>query len=358
MISLTLIKNKKFKIENRSLNKLKDDHCRLNILASGICASDIPRAYDSMAYHYPLVLGHEFVGKITHIGKKVTKFSIGDVVSAFPLVPCCLSKKKINICEYCNDEKFNLCNNYGYYGSRIDGSFAENLDVNQWNLFKVSKNLPSEQSSLIEPMAVVFNIISKFKNDLNNKKKVLILGAGFLGQILSRILKKIARHHQIHILDRNEFKLNLSKQYSNEQYLSSKKKGNLYLQKELNSKFDIVIETTGNNECFKDAISFAKKDGKVFFSGNINKSLFFKKNEISDILRKQINIKGVWNSSFKSKNNNWKQAHTFLLGTKGFEELISHEINLENSAKLLDLIDDMKKGKRKNNYIKGVIKNY
>ena len=358
MISLTLIKNKKFKIENISLKKLKDDHCRLNILSSGICASDIPRAYDSMAYHYPLVLGHEFVGKITHVGKKVTKFSIGDVVSAFPLVPCCLSKKKINICEYCVDEKFNLCNSYGYYGSRIDGSFAENLDVHQWNLFKVSKNLPSEQSSLIEPMAVVFNIISKFKNDLNDKKKVLILGAGFLGQILSRVLKKIARHHQVHILDRNEFKLNLSKQYSNEQYLSSRNKSNLNLQKELNSKFDIVIETTGNNKCFKDAILFAKKDGKVFYSGNIDKSLILKKNEVSDILRKQINIKGVWNSSFKTKNNDWEQAHTFLLEHKRFEELISHETNLENSAKLLDLINEMKKGKRKNNYIKGVIKNY
>ena len=358
MISLALIRNKKFKIVNKSLKKLKSDHCRLNILTSGICASDIPRAYDSMAYHYPLVLGHEFVGRITEVGKKVTKFTKGDIVSAFPLVPCCVNKKTINTCENCNEEKFNLCNNYSYYGSRIDGSFAEFLDVNQWNLFKVSKNLPFEQSSLIEPLAVVFNIISKFKNDLNNKKKVLILGAGFLGQILARILKKIARHHQVHILDRNKFKLNLAKIFSTTQYLSLKKKENLYLQKELNSKFDIVIETTGNNECFKDAIMFTKKDGKVFYSGNIDKSLVFKKNEVSDILRKQINIKGVWNSSFKSKNDNWKQAHSFLLKNKTFEELITHEIDLENSAQLLDSIHEMKKGIRKNNYIKGIIKNY
>ena len=356
MISLALIRNKKFKIVNKTLKKLKSDHCRINILASGICASDIPRAYDSMAYHYPLVLGHEFVGRITEIGNRVTKFNRGDIVSAFPLVPCCLHKKAVNICENCNEEKFNLCNNYSYYGSRIDGSFAEFLDVNQWNLFKVSKNLPFEQSSLIEPLAIVFNIISKFKNDLNNKKKVLILGAGFLGQILTRVLKKIARHHQVHILDRNRFKLNLGKKFSTAQYLSIKE--NSHLKKELNSKFDIVIETTGNNECFKDAIMFAKKDGKVFYSGNINKSLIFKKNEVSDILRKQINIKGVWNSSFKCNNNNWNQAHSFLLKSKELEELITHEINLENSAQLLDTINEMKKGIRKNDYVKGIIKNY
>tara|TARA_B100000035_G_scaffold268773_1_gene242355 strand:+ start:114 stop:1190 length:1077 start_codon:yes stop_codon:yes gene_type:complete len=358
MISLALIRNKKFKIVNKTLKKLKSDHCRINILASGICASDIPRAYDSMAYHYPLVLGHEFVGRITEIGNRVTKFNRGDIVSAFPLVPCCLHKKTVNICENCNEEKFNLCNNYSYYGSRTDGSFAEFLDVNQWNLFKVSKNLPFEHSSLIEPLAVVFNIISKFKNDLNNKKKVLILGAGFLGQILARVLKKIARHHQVHILDRNRFKLNLGKKFSTAQYLTIKEKENLYLKKKLNSKFDIVIETTGNNECFKDAIIFVKKDGKVFYSGNINESLVFKKNEVSDILRKQINIKGVWNSSFKSNNNNWNQAHSFLLKSKELEELITHEINLENSAQLLDIINEMKKGKRKNDYVKGIIKNY
>ncbi len=358
MISLALVKNKKFKIVNKSLKKLKNNHCRINILASGICASDIPRAYDSMAYHYPLVLGHEFVGKITEIGKNVTKFSKGDIVSAFPLVPCCLNKKIINTCENCNEEKFNLCNNYSYYGSRIDGSFAEFLDVNQWNLFKVSKNLPFEQSSLIEPTAVVFNIISKFKNDLNDKKKVLILGAGFLGQILARILKKIARHHQVHILDRNKFKLNLGKKFSTAQYLSLKGKENLHFQKELISKFDIVIETTGNNQCFKEAIMFTKKDGKVFYSGNINKDLVFKKNEVSEILRKQINIKGVWNSSFKCKNDNWKQAHSFLLKSKAFEELITHEIDLENAVQLLDSINEIKKGKRKNDYVKGVIKNY
>jgi L-iditol 2-dehydrogenase len=172
MISLVLIKNKTFRVQDRYLKKLDDYDCRLNIIASGICASDIPRAYNSMAYHYPLVLGHEFVGKITHIGKKITRFRPGDIVSAFPLVPC-------NICEYCNKNKFNLCNDYKYYGSRIDGSFSETLDVNEWNLFKVSKNLPPEQSSLIEPTAVVFNILSKFKNDLNKKKKCINFGCWF-----------------------------------------------------------------------------------------------------------------------------------------------------------------------------------
>lgn len=358
MIALSLVENKKFKIVEKSLRKLKEDHCRLTVISSGICASDIPRAYESMAYHYPLVLGHEFVGIISEIGKKVLNFSVGDIVSAFPLIPCCVTKKNKVICRSCKDKKFNLCDDYSYYGSRTDGSFAENFDVNQWNLFKISRNLPTEFGSLIEPTAVVFNIVSKLKKDLHSKKKVLVLGAGFLGQTLIRVIKKIARHYQIYIFDRNEFKLDLSKKFSVEQYVSSKSKSNLDIEKKLNSKFDIVVETTGNEECFKKAISFVKKEGEIIYSGNINKNLILQKNKVSEILRKQINIKGVWNSSFKSKNDNWKQSHSFLLKSKDFEELISHESSLENSIKLLDKIYEMKNGKRKNIYLKGLIKNF
>ena len=60
----------------------------------------------------------------------------------------------------------------------------------------------------------------------------------------------------------------------------------------------------------------------------------------------------------KCKNDNWKQAHSFLLKSKEFEDLITHETNLENSAQLLHLINEMKKRERKNDYVKGIIKNY
>jgi L-iditol 2-dehydrogenase len=349
MISLTLVQNKKFKLLNTKLKKLKDNQCRIDILCSGICSSDIPRAFDSMAYHYPLVLGHEFVGVIKKIGRKVTRFSEGDLVSAFPLVPC-------STCEYCDEDKFNLCNNYNYHGSRIDGSFAESLNVNEWNLFKISKNLPIEKACLIEPTAVVFNIISKIKYNLHYKKKILILGAGFLGQTLSRILKITTNNFQIDILDRNKFKLNISEKYTDEQYLFSKDKDNLYIKKLLDSKYDFVIETTGNNECFKDAVLYAKKDSVVIYSGNINKNLVFNKKEVSNILRKQLILKGVWNSSFKSKNNDWNKAHSFLLKTRNFEDLVTHETELPNAMNLLNLVNKIKKGKKINNYIKGIIK--
>ena len=189
MIALSLYKNKNFKLINKKINnKLHPKKCRLKIIYSGICASDIPRAFDAMAYKYPLIMGHEFVGKIIKTGSSINSFDEGDVVSAFPLIPCCVENKSSSECGNCKQKKFNLCDNYNYYGSRTDGSFCEILDVYEWNLFKLSKKIALENSSIIEPTAVAYNIFNNMK--IESKSKILIMGGGFIGQILNRIIRK------------------------------------------------------------------------------------------------------------------------------------------------------------------------
>ena len=62
------------------------------------------------------------------------------------------------------------------------------LDVNEWNVFKVKKNNNIKLFSLIEPTAVSFNIFKSLNKDLVGVNDILILGAGFIGQIVSRII--------------------------------------------------------------------------------------------------------------------------------------------------------------------------
>ena len=45
--------------------KIKEDELLIEIKACGICSSDFNRVFGDSAYFYPLVLGHEFAGKIT-----------------------------------------------------------------------------------------------------------------------------------------------------------------------------------------------------------------------------------------------------------------------------------------------------
>lgn len=360
MIALSLIKNKKLEIIEKKVNaKLHSKKYRLKILYSGICASDIPRAFEAMSYKYPLILGHEFVGEIIERGINANKFEKGDIVTAFPLIPCFICENLDEACGYCKINQFNLCDNYSYYGSRVDGSFCEILDVYEWNLFKIKNKTKVSHKSLclMEPVAVAYNIFDNLRLNHLDKKKILVLGAGFISQVIIRVLSNFNKNNKIFLADRNLFKLNLAEKFVKNKYLFSLKNNNYenIINKIFLNKFDIVIELTGSSENFINAINFVKKEGKVIYAGNINKDLIFKKNEVSKILRKQIEIKGIWNSSFKSKNNNWNSAFTFLK-KNNLDELVTNVTSLENSKSLLNVIYKMKKGLIKNTYLKGVIK--
>ena len=84
MLNLILKKNQSFALDKAESKKVLSDQYKIKVYYTGICASDIPRAFKSGAYSYPLVLGHEFSGKIVERGKKANKYKVNDFVSVFP----------------------------------------------------------------------------------------------------------------------------------------------------------------------------------------------------------------------------------------------------------------------------------
>ena len=350
MLALYLKKNKKFSYVNHELPKrIEDNKCRIKICYSAICASDIPRAYFNQSYSYPLILGHEFSGKIEGYGSKVKGLNLGQRVSVFPLIPKC---KK---CKSCKQKKFNLCENYSYYGSRENGSFCEYIDINKWNIFPINNQLSLKMASLLEPTAVAFNVYNKI--NLRSKKNILIMGGGFISQVLLRILN-LNKKFKITIADRNQFKLDLAKKYAYKTInLNLSNEINLDKSKKINDKFDCVIDSTGNYNAINFALSNLNTEGQFIVFGNIYKNSEVAKKNYNFLLRKELEVKGVWNSTFKCKKNNWEQAQTFLLkNSSKILPLISHVVDLKDAKKLMDDIYLNKINKKKLKYLKGIIK--
>lgn len=63
-----LKKNKNLKLITIKQKKLFKNQYKIKINSIGICASDIPRAFENRVYHYPLIMGHEFSGTIVECG--------------------------------------------------------------------------------------------------------------------------------------------------------------------------------------------------------------------------------------------------------------------------------------------------
>src|SRR5579862_7795651 len=76
----------------------------LDILYCGMCHTDKHMVDNDWGRTmYPLVPGHEIVGRVTEIGFEVEKFAVGDLVAVGCLVDSC------RICRYCRADLENLC---------------------------------------------------------------------------------------------------------------------------------------------------------------------------------------------------------------------------------------------------------
>ncbi|GAA3894971.1 NAD(P)-dependent alcohol dehydrogenase [Halomonas cibimaris] len=105
-------------IERRAL---RDDDVAIDIHYCGVCHSDLHVAYNDWgSTRYPIVPGHEIVGKVTAVGKNVTRVAVGDAVGVGCMVDSCGS------CAACHDGVEQYCLNgvTMTYGSddRIDGT--------------------------------------------------------------------------------------------------------------------------------------------------------------------------------------------------------------------------------------------
>ena len=203
MKTVQLGANKVLNVLEELIPEISDDECLVKIKICGVCSSDIYRAFENGAYFYPLIMGHEISGQISKIGKNVNNFIVGDNVSVFPLIPCFR-------CQSCATKQYATCSNYKYYGSRNSGGFSEYISIKEWNLIKIN-SIGFKNGALLEPLSVVVHGLKKAslldKNIANDKRKICIIGAGFLGLLMSEIIFNMFSNCEIHVLDRNQFKL-------------------------------------------------------------------------------------------------------------------------------------------------------
>ena len=126
----------------------------VQVKASGICSSDIPRIFTNGTYHFPTIPGHEFSGVVAAYGEGVPEERVGKRVGIFPLIPC-------RTCPQCRQKKYEMCEHYDYLGSRRDGGFAEYVAVPDWNLMELPENVSFREAAMLEPLSVALHAVKR-----------------------------------------------------------------------------------------------------------------------------------------------------------------------------------------------------
>lgn len=299
----------------------------VEVKAVGVCGSDIPRAYKDGAHNMPLIIGHEFAGKIAGTGKRV---------GVFPLIPC-------RQCTPCKKKQYEMCRNYSYLGSRRDGGFAEYVAVPEWNLIEVPENVSYEEAAMLEPMAVAVHAMRRVAPD--KKDTVVVCGLGTIGMLLVMFLID-AGIENILVIGNKEFqKQNVQKLGISEQnYCDSKTidVNEWIMQRTKGKGTDIFFECVGKEETVVQAVNLTAPAGKICLVGNPYSDMELDKGTYWKILRNQLTVTGTWNSSYtQDKEDDWHYVLERLAQKKiNPSQFISHRYILEDIVKGFEIMRD------------------
>lgn len=261
MRALWYNKPQDFEIKQVPIPKVGDNDVLLKVSCCGVCGTDGHIHDGEFISTFPLIPGHEAIGKIVEMGKDVTGFEIGDRCVADVGQTC-------DNCFYCRRGNSLLCENFNARGVTLDGGFAEYIVYPQKKLYKI-KNLTDEESTLLEPAACAIHGLDKLNPPVGIE--VLLLGAGPTGLILAQLLKLngasrvvIAANKGIKMdiareLDAGDEYIELDRQNPDAQWRKLKE-DNPY-------GFDVVVEATGVEKIADMSIGYVRRGGTLMIYG-------------------------------------------------------------------------------------------
>ena len=298
----------------------------IQVKATGICSSDVPRVFTKGTYHFPTIPGHEFSGIVFSVSGEDNKRWIGKRVGIFPLIPC-------RECQSCAEKHYEMCEHYDYIGSRRDGAFAEYVAVPIWNLVELPDNVPFEVAAMMEPFAVALHALKMGK--ISSGMNVGIIGTGMIGIAAGQWAKKFGAN-QVTVVGRSEDKRKIAED-CHLRYI-------VCTDSDKVEEFDFVIEAVGTPNAIELAISATKRGGQLVLMGNPSGDITIKQSVYWKILRKQLLVTGTWNSSYDGTYpSDWTDVvHSLANNEIEAESLITHKYSHDQLYEGLELMKQHK----------------
>ncbi|WCB91739.1 zinc containing alcohol dehydrogenase superfamily protein [Baekduia alba] len=157
---------------------------RLEVVRAGICGSDaaefaagpkqipIDRVHPGNGHRGPVILGHEFVGRVASVGSGVEALRVGDRVVPGAGVWC-------GACEWCAAGRTNLCEKYYTHGLQADGGLAELVTVPALMCRPVPDVVSDDAAAMAQPLAVALHAVGRAAPEAG--QVAVLIGVGGVG---------------------------------------------------------------------------------------------------------------------------------------------------------------------------------
>jgi uncharacterized zinc-type alcohol dehydrogenase-like protein len=218
---------------------------------NGLCHTDIHmRDNDWNITTFPLVAGHEVVGKVTHVGTDVTSVKIGDRVGVGWIRNSC------RYCDHCIKGEENICRK-GYQGLIVDnyGGFADKLRVNADFVYKIPDALDSASAAPL--LCAGITVYTPLRTYVKHPAmKVGVIGIGGLGHLAIKFARAMGA--EVTAFSTSSNKEIEAKEFGAHHFCSWNNSDEIEVFKESQ---DLILSTVSGETDWEKAFSLLSNDG-------------------------------------------------------------------------------------------------
>jgi L-iditol 2-dehydrogenase len=269
----------------------------LEVQNVGVCGSDLHQwtADHSWPVNYPVILGHEFAGRIAEIGSEVEGWSEGDpVVSETAAI---ISPEN----PMTRRGLYNLDPTRKGFGYGTDGAMTRYVRVPSRILHRLPDHLPFEQACLTEPCCVAYNAVVKNAR-IEPGDRIVVLGPGTIGILCAAMARLCGAEVAVVGLPQDAHRLQIAQSYGCETILGDP---TAWALERDDLGCDGVIDAAGASATLRTALAIVRPAGWVSKVGWGPQPLNF---SLDPLVQKNITLQG----SFSHHWTIWERVIALL----------------------------------------------
>ncbi len=286
---------------------------------AAICGTDLHiyrwDAWAAATIPVPLVIGHEFVGRIAALGPGVRGLAPGQRVSGEGHIVC-------GQCRNCRAGREHLCPNTRGVGVNRAGAFADYLVIPAHNVCPVPDAIPDALAAILDPLGNAVHTALEF--DIAGED-VLITGAGPIGLMAAAVCRHVGARHVV-ITDLTPSRLALAERMGASRAVVAGREPLAEAMAALGMQegFDVGLEMSGAPAALADMVEAMIHGGRIgllgIFSGpvsvDLNRAIF-----------KSLELHGIYG---REMFDTWHKALAMLESGLDVSPVITHRMAFED----------------------------
>ncbi|MDP9254978.1 MAG: alcohol dehydrogenase catalytic domain-containing protein [Actinomycetota bacterium] len=285
----------------------------IELLAAGICGTDLHIEAGEYPCLPPVTMGHEFCGRVVELGPAVDA-AWGDArVTSETFFSTC------GVCRWCRAGRPSICPHRVSLGSHVDGAFAPRIRVPVGNLHRVPEALSDRAAAICEPLACVCNSLSD-PASVDAGDEVLVIGPGAIGLLAAQVARASGGRVHLRGAPSDEARLELARSLGFETSTAD--------QAFAGNAPDVVVECSGAGPAITTALEVITRGGTLVQMGLRGAPVTV---PFDEICFKELRVR----SGFAANPVAWRRALRLLAdGAIQLEPLISGAAELADFERL------------------------